>query len=145
MQKFGLAGVPQNHVLGAENGHWDAIASGIAARDQFTDFIWETEHVLNGDPKAIDQFCYAAYDSKNPRDIPAGKASVPAWHWATGQAALNRKPKESLTSGIDGERDGRWQFPKHPAGVEYRIVSTAAQVSRFNGTSSTPFLSQVDK
>ena len=82
------------NVLGSENGHWDAIASGIAARDLFADFIRETEHVLKGELKATDQFCYAADDSKNLRDVPAGqKASV-------------RFPHGGVTSGLASTNSG---------------------------------------
>ena len=37
-----------------------------------SDYLRETASELTTNPRAIDQFCFAADDDKNPRDIPAG-------------------------------------------------------------------------
>ena len=58
-------------VLEAENGQWGAISSAIAARDQFADYLRETEPELNTNPR-VDKRCFAADDDKNLRDIPLG-------------------------------------------------------------------------
>ena len=54
------------------SGQWSAKSSAIAARDQFSDYLRETESELNTNPRALDKYCFAADDGKNLRDIPAG-------------------------------------------------------------------------
>ena len=55
--------------------------------------------------------------------------------------------KESLTrlSGVEGERDDRWQFPKHLGGIEHRVISTNVQTSRHTEMKAARVMSQIDE
>ena len=154
-------------ILGAENGRWQAIAAAITAREQFATFVRETEAEINTNPISTASRRMMTRTRGTPwpaRRVPfpsgmmarEAKRQPKARPKAEPRPEVKAMPKASQEaadlrsslikpSGIEGDRDGRWQFPIYPEGIKSRVVRTNVQASRSTDMKEARLLSTIEQ